>query len=328
MTVDEPASVRARGRLREENAAYAVGDRVHFHQSLPRQGVSPGMLGTVVEEDGARLRVRLDSDGRAVVVDTQVYRALDHGYALQCDLLQAQELCEWSPEVAQGRPALEQAELLQQLERVLSRPTPSLFEAVRTLPEVVDAHVNLREAEEHLESEREPLESLPAGFSLTPREKGGLRTAMQAVEAKRAELALVLRRPSLERRAGTVLREYHEHRARCGRLQEAVDRARAKVAHALPSVTKVERLLNALQRVNEYQPQAPIRLATQEDVGLALRYLGPLEIGEDLLLVCRDARGRSVAVDAERVPGVLLPEARLRVTVAMASETLDRARGR
>ena len=65
---------------------FAAGDRLVFLENDRKLGVKNGMLGTVERADEGALRVRLDPSegkgpGRLVEVDTESYRAVDHGYA-------------------------------------------------------------------------------------------------------------------------------------------------------------------------------------------------------------------------------------------------------
>lgn len=61
--------------------SFAVGGRMYFGLNDRTIGVTNGSLGTLEHIEGKDLVVRLDS-GRLVVIDTQNYKHLDHGYAV------------------------------------------------------------------------------------------------------------------------------------------------------------------------------------------------------------------------------------------------------
>ncbi|MEO0363741.1 MAG: AAA family ATPase, partial [Pseudomonadota bacterium] len=65
--------------------AFAEGDRIVFGRNDRALGVKNGVLGTVERADARRMVVRLDGEGgetRRVTFDPQVYRHIDHGYAV------------------------------------------------------------------------------------------------------------------------------------------------------------------------------------------------------------------------------------------------------
>jgi Ti-type conjugative transfer relaxase TraA len=85
---------KARGELTNEagfptndgERHFAADDRLVFLENDRKLGVKNGMLGTVEKAEAGVLRVRLDPSegkgpGRLVEVDSESYRAVDHGYA-------------------------------------------------------------------------------------------------------------------------------------------------------------------------------------------------------------------------------------------------------
>lgn len=83
-----------RSALREENPtpeallqtetgprAFAAGDRIVLTRNDKSLGVKNGMLGTVQDVTGNDITVLLDDD-RAITIDTNAYRFIDHGYAV------------------------------------------------------------------------------------------------------------------------------------------------------------------------------------------------------------------------------------------------------
>lgn len=65
---------------------FAENDRIYFLKNERSLGVMNGTLGTIEKIDGNNITVRLDKDlenpnSRAVVVDTNLYKHIDHGYA-------------------------------------------------------------------------------------------------------------------------------------------------------------------------------------------------------------------------------------------------------
>ncbi|MGQ3673593.1 hypothetical protein ACT6QG_14495 [Xanthobacter sp. TB0136] len=82
---------QARGELQGEASfrtsagvkTFAAGDRILFRQNDSALGVMNGTLGTVLEAEKGRLKVRLDGEAaRTIVVDAQTYEDISHGYAV------------------------------------------------------------------------------------------------------------------------------------------------------------------------------------------------------------------------------------------------------
>ena len=62
--------------------AFASGDRILFTRNDQALGVRNGMLGTVERAANGTLRIRLDDNQCDIMVDTEAYQSLDHGYAV------------------------------------------------------------------------------------------------------------------------------------------------------------------------------------------------------------------------------------------------------
>jgi conjugative relaxase-like TrwC/TraI family protein len=67
--------------LREEQRSFSVGDRIVLLKNDARLKVQNGSLGMVREIDDAG-RMRVDLEGREVLLDLKSYRQIDHGYAV------------------------------------------------------------------------------------------------------------------------------------------------------------------------------------------------------------------------------------------------------